>query len=161
MVADEAIFNKEEKPKRKLTEAQLKGLAKGRAKVAEKRRIALEKENEKEILKTRQNQKREYKHKNKTIQLQREEEIEEKLKQESINRIEAFTKLKYKYMEKAKTLTELRDMKSVLDTITEEDLMDLNALSKTIIEKSKNLNKLSIKSINETTEKDCEYGGEE
>lgn len=161
MVADEAIFNKEEKPKRKLTEAQLKGLAKGRAKVAEKRRIALEKENEKEILKTRQNQKREYKHKNKTIQLQREEEIEEKLKQESINRIEAFTKLKYKYMEKAKTLTELRDMKSVLDTITEEDLMDLNALSKTIIEKSKNLNKLSIKSINETTEKDCGYGGEE
>ena len=162
MVADESIFNKEEKPKRKLTEAQLRGLAKGRAKVAEKRRIEKEKENNKEIVKTRLNQKKEYKIKNKTIRLQKEEEIEERLKKESIERIEAFTKLKYKYMDKAKTLEELREMKVVLDSINEEDLMDIQALSKTILKKSKNLNKLSNNTINETREeKDCGYGGEE
>ncbi len=161
MVADEAIFNKDEKPKRKLTEAQLKGLAKGRAKVAEKRRLEKEKENNKEITKTRLIQKKEYKAKNKTIRLQKEEEIEERLKKESIERIEAFTQLKYKYMNKAKTLEELREMKLVLDTITEEDLMDIQALSKTILKKSKNLNKISSNNINETREENCRSEGEE
>ncbi len=149
MVADEAIFNKTEKPKKKLSEAQLKALAKGRAKVAEKRKLAEQKNNDKEIVKTRTIQKREYKSKNKTIQLQKEEEIQNRLKQESINRIEAFTKLKYKYMEQAKTLQELDDMKMVLDDIQEEDLMDLKKLSQTILHKSKNLNKKSNTSINE------------
>lgn len=149
MVADEAIFNKTEKPKKKLSEAQLKALAKGRAKVAEKRKMAEQKNNDKEIVKTRTIQKKEYKSKNKTIQLQKEEEIQNRLKQESINRIEAFTKLKYKYMEQAKTLQELDDMKMVLDDIQEEDLMDLKKLSQTILHKSKNLNKKSNTSINE------------
>lgn len=149
MVADEAIFNKTEKPKKKLSEAQLKALAKGRAKVAEKRKLAEQKNNDKEIVKTRTIQKKEYKSKNKTIQLQKEEEIQNRLKQESINRIEAFTKLKYKYMEQAKTLQELDDMKMVLDDIQEEDLMDLKKLSQTILHKSKNLNKKSNTSINE------------
>lgn len=149
MVADEAIFNKTEKPKKKLSEAQLKALAKGRAKVAEKRKLAEQKNNDKEIVKTRTIQKKEYKSKNKTIQLKKEEEIQERLKQESINRIEAFTKLKYKYMEQAKTLQELDDMKMVLDDIQEEDLMDLKKLSQTILHKSKNLNKKSNTSINE------------
>lgn len=149
MVADEAIFNKTEKPKKKLSEAQLKALAKGRAKVAEKRKMAEQKNNDKEIVKTRTIQKREYKSKNKTIQLKKEEEIQNRLKQESINRIEAFTRLKYKYMEQAKTLQELDDMKTVLDDIQEEDLMDLKKLSQTIIHKSKNLNKKSNTSINE------------
>ena len=149
MVADEAIFNKTEKPKKKLSEAQLKALAKGRAKVAEKRKLAEQKNNDKEIVKTRTIQKREYKSKNKTIQLQKEEEIQNRLKQESINRIESFTRLKYKYMNQAKTLQELDDMKTVLDDIQEEDLMDLKKLSQTILHKSKNLNKKSNTSINE------------
>tara|TARA_R110000823_G_scaffold16291_1_gene52075 strand:- start:828 stop:1307 length:480 start_codon:yes stop_codon:yes gene_type:complete len=157
MVADEAIFNKTEKPKKKLSEAQLKALAKGRAKVSEKRRLAEQKNNDKEIVKTRTIQKKEYKSKNKTIQLKKEEAIQERLKQESINRIEAFTRLKYKYMDKAKTLQELDDMKTVLDDIQEEDLMDLKKLSQTIIHKSKNLNKKSNTNINE--KEDC--GGDE
>lgn len=157
MVADEAIFNKTEKPKKKLSEAQLKALAKGRAKVAEKRKLAEQKNNDKEIVKTRTIQKKEYKSKNKTIQLKKEEAIQERLKQESINRIEAFTRLKYKYMDKAKTLQELDDMKTVLDDIQEEDLMDLKKLSQTIIHKSKNLNKKSNTNINE--KEDC--GGDE
>ena len=157
MVADEAIFNKTEKPKKKLSEAQLKALAKGRLKVAEKRKLAEQKNNDKEIVKTRIIQKKEYKSKNKTIQLQKEEEIQNRLKQESINRIEAFTRLKYKYMDKAKTLQELDDMKTVLDDIQEEDLMDLKKLSQTIIHKSKNLNKKSNTNINE--KEDC--GGDE
>ena len=157
MVADEAIFNKTEKPKKKLSEAQLKALAKGRAKVLEKRKLAEQKNNDKEIVKTRTIQKKEYKSKNKTIQLKKEEAIQERLKQESINRIEAFTRLKYKYMDKAKTLQELDDMKTVLDDIQEEDLMDLKKLSQTIIHKSKNLNKKSNTNINE--KEDC--GGDE
>ena len=157
MVADEAIFNKTEKPKKKLSEAQLKALAKGRAKVLEKRKLAEQKNNDKEIVKTRTIQKKEYKSKNKTIQLKKEEAIQERLKQESINRIESFTRLKYKYMNQAKTLQELDDMKTVLDDIQEEDLIDFKKLSQTIIHKSKNLNKKSNTNINE--KEDC--GGDE
>jgi hypothetical protein len=141
MPVGEEIFVKE-KPKRKLTQAQLDGLARGRAKVKEKREAEkAKKQNAQNDAKIQKENNKNYKiqkaKKNRTIAEQREIEIQRKLEQQHQEKIEAFNKIKYKYMEKCKNVYEMKMFKEVLDTINEEDIYDWKKCGEKIIKEIK------------------------
>jgi len=130
MPVSEDIYIKD-KPKRKLTQAQLDGLAKGRAKVKEKREEA--KNNDKVVKENTKRNKQTRAKMNRTIAEQKELELEKKLETEHKQKIDEFNTIKYKYMDRCKTLAEMREMKSILDTIEEEEIYDLKKVGKKII----------------------------
>tara|TARA_Y100001938_G_C8066098_1_gene420265 strand:+ start:847 stop:1299 length:453 start_codon:yes stop_codon:yes gene_type:complete len=150
MPMSEEIFIKE-KPKRKLTQAQLDGLAKGRAKVKAKRDAKNGKPTRQETMKE------ERKKKNKTIAEQREIELQRKLEKKHQEKIDRFNEIKYKYMDRCKTLSEMREMKEMLDDIEEEEVYDLHAVGKKLAEKIK----LKYYNITNEREEDSEEQGEE
>ena len=157
MPVDEAIYIKE-KPKRKLTQAQLDGLAKGRAKVKEKRDLSkadtkIQKENNKNYKENRGKR-------NRTIAEQRELEIKVRLEASHQKKIDLFNEIKYEYMDKCKTMGEMREMKEILDTIDEDEIYDLKAVGMKILKEVKkkynnNLNKNEAeKSVQSADEED-------
>tara|TARA_A100000171_G_scaffold47086_1_gene52657 strand:+ start:282 stop:923 length:642 start_codon:yes stop_codon:yes gene_type:complete len=166
MVKSEEIFDKDDdkpdspepekpkKPKRKLTEKQLANLAKGRAKMAEKRRLknaGLKEEKEKkkkeekqkkEIVKEEKKavkdikkEKKEQKAiRNRLLKEQaREEEYFKELKAREIeelknNQLSEFQQLRTRYLLNCKTSKEYAELKEHLDTIDEETVLDRTKL---------------------------------
>tara|TARA_R110002072_G_scaffold271842_1_gene431829 strand:- start:754 stop:1326 length:573 start_codon:yes stop_codon:yes gene_type:complete len=162
MVADEEMFNKEvdkvvKKPKRKLTEKQLENLAKGRAKMAEKRAAAKLKKaetDEKKLVKSsdkcaKEGQKTDkinHKEKRRTlkeINAEKEKTILARLEKEETDkynkknsRMDLFTSLKVKCLEQAKCVSEYNEIKNALDGIDEDTLHNddkLKSYAKTIM----------------------------
>jgi len=156
MVVEEDIFNKEveavvKKPKRKLTEKQLANLAKGRERMKLKREEAKKnkeiKEEKKQIkesdkvAKIQQKKKKvDFKEKRRTLKeineekeqqiLQRLQKQEEDKKQKKSARMDLFTSLKVKCLNKAKNVNEYNEIKEALDGIDEETLHDDEKLKK-------------------------------
>tara|TARA_R110002153_G_scaffold140429_1_gene291402 strand:+ start:37 stop:642 length:606 start_codon:yes stop_codon:yes gene_type:complete len=150
MAQSEDIFDKEiekvvKKPKKKLSEKQLANLAKGREKMALKRaELKAKKEaNEnkklvkdsdkcaKEGLKEKKAQHKNKRRTLKEINAEKEKQILLKLEKEANesnkkknSRVELFTNLKIKCLEKAKSVKEYTEIKECLDNIDEETLHD-------------------------------------
>ncbi len=148
MVVEEEIFNKEveavvKKPKRKLTEKQLANLAKGRERMKLKREEAKKNKDakaEKKVIKeadkvAKEQQKKkkvDHKEKRRTLKeinaekeqqiLQRLQKQEENKKQKKSARMDLFTSLKVKCLNKAKNVNEYNEIKDALDGIDEETL---------------------------------------
>jgi hypothetical protein len=104
------------KPTRKLTDKQLKALAEGRRK-------AKVKKEEKIIKETKARQRAERLERERVLNEQKEIEIYNKLMEKGNKKIEEFKEIKYKYMEKASSIEEYNDLKEILDQITEEDIL--------------------------------------
>ena len=134
-------LNKPIPKKRELTDAQLAGLAKGRAKMAEKRakikedteneniKMALEdvkvvEENKKNQKKSRANKKKITEKQKKLISEERENIIKAKFQMKRQKKIDDFIDLKYKFMEECKNETEMEQYKSILDKIDEGLILD-------------------------------------
>jgi len=149
MVVEEDIFNKEveavvKKPKRKLTEKQLANLAKGRERMKLKREEAKKNKEIKEsdkVAKVQQKKKKvDFKEKRRTLKeineekeqqiLQRLQKQEEDKKQKKSARMDLFTSLKVKCLNKAKDVNEYNEIKEALDGIDEETLHDDDKLKK-------------------------------
>lgn len=156
MVVEEDIFNKEveavvKKPKRKLTEKQLANLAKGRERMKLKREEAKKNKEIKEekkkikesdkVAKIQQKKKKvDFKEKRRTLKeineekeqqiLQRLQKQEEDKKQKKSARMDLFTSLKVKCLNKAKNVNEYNEIKEALDGIDEETLHDDEKLKK-------------------------------
>jgi len=133
----EEIFDKkksekpQEKKKKKLSQAQLDGLARGRAKMAEKRlanKKAMEKADADAEKQNRKAEKELRKEKRKAIDRQKEHDIEVKVKREYMTKrkkkIQDFANLKYKWLEKAKTPQEYSDFKEAMNGITEDMIVN-------------------------------------
>jgi len=183
MAVDEEIFEKEvdkvvKKPKRKLTEAQLANLAKGRAKMAEKRRLAKEAKEkakaegkeevkgEKEHIKTKKTNVKAKRKTLKEINKEKEQSILAKLEKQEAEktakrqtREDLFHSLKVKCLEQAKTVNEYQEIKVALDGIDEDTLHDDNKLKayakkvmKPYVKERKEKKKVVLEPIEETNE---------
>lgn len=156
MVVEEEIFNKEveavvKKPKRKLTEKQLANLAKGRERMKLKREEAKKNKEEKaqkkqikesdKVAKVQQKKKKvDFKEKRRTLKeineekeqqiLQRLQKQEEDKKQKKSARMDLFTSLKVKCLNKAQNVNEYNEIKEALDGIDEETLHNDDKLKK-------------------------------
>ena len=120
-----------EKKKRKLTQAQLDGLAKGRLRMKEKREAEKLAKAKLDALAEKANKKAERearKEKKRAIDKQKEHEIEQKVKREYMTKrkkkIQDFANLKYKWLEKAKTPQEYSDFKEAMNGITEDMIVN-------------------------------------
>mgnify|MGYP003653016759 CR=1 FL=1 len=131
--------------KKKLSEAQLKALEKGRVKMAEKRAKAKEAEEkviakkDTEIVKENQKvQKKSRANMKKTILInkQREEEIKEKINQKRQKKINEFIDLKYEYMEKCSNHKQYEAFKGIFESIDEEMILDTSRLHKHLTEQA-------------------------
>jgi len=161
MPKTEEIFDKNEeevevvkpKPKRKLTEKQLANLAKGRAKMAEKRKAKnaelkkSEKEKkiivkeEKKAVKEIKKEKTEAKKKrNKLLKEQEKEEAHFKaLKEKEIEelrnkQLSDFQQLRTRYLTACKTTEDYTKLKAHLDSIDEDTVLDRNKLKATLLD---------------------------
>ena len=156
MVLEEEMFNKEvdkvvKKPKRKLTEKQLANLALGREKMKLKRELAKKNKEQKETVKVakasdkcakegQKKKKADHKAKRRTmkeINADKEQAILNRLEKEEADRAEKrngrmdlFTSLKVKCLEKAKSVSEYNEIKNCLNGIDEETLHDDGKLKK-------------------------------
>lgn len=111
------MFEKD-KPKKELTDKQRKALAAGRKKLKSKRDND---DIEISAIKTRQKEER---HERKRVaDEKREIEIYNRLMEKGNEKIEKFKQHKYKWLDQAKNVKEYSEFKSVLDTITEEDIL--------------------------------------
>ena len=165
MPVGEEIFVKEKKPKRKLTQAQLDGLAKGREKVREKRNaqkqlIEKQQEDSKTTKNNTQRNKNTRAKMNRTIAEQKELEIQKRLEKAHSEKIDKFNKIKYKYMDKCKTLTEMREMKEILDTIEEDEIYDLPSIGKKIVKMIKLKYKPNLNENEDAKREPVERGSE-
>ena len=134
---------KKTKPKRKLTEKQLANLAKGREKMAEKRRLKREqekkeKEEKKKIVKDEKVAVKEIKttkkeQKKKMNRLLKEQEKEQAFLSELKHRemmelknkkLDNFQSIRTRYLLNCKTSKEYEELKNHLDTIEEDDVLD-------------------------------------
>tara|TARA_R110000823_G_scaffold39796_4_gene106108 strand:+ start:1640 stop:2146 length:507 start_codon:yes stop_codon:yes gene_type:complete len=104
------------KPKRKLTEKQLKALAEGR----KKQKIKREKEI---IIETKHRQRRERVEREKVLNEQEEIKIYNKLMKKGNDKIREWKMIKYRHLDKANNIKEYNELKAVLDTIDEEDVL--------------------------------------
>lgn len=185
MVVEEEVFNKEvdkvvKKPKRKLTEKQLENLAKGRARMAEKRRLAKEKaeqkakekddkktakESEKVAVEGQKAKHKAHKQKRRTlkeINAEKEAQILARLQKEDEEktnkknaRLDLFTSLKVKCLEKAKSVSEYNEIKQALDGIDEDTLHNdakLKEYAKNVMKPY--IKKKEVKTDNENKEKE-------
>ncbi len=149
----EEKFNKK---KRNLTEKQKLALAEGRKKMAIKRNMEKKQAREegkeekkrsnlpsymemdeefnkvadeqKLLVETRKRQEQERERKKKTLDEQEELKIKNKLQSKRQSKIDNFKLLKYKYMNKCKTLKEMRDFKDMIDGIDEDMLENTEKL---------------------------------
>lgn len=144
------------KPKRKLTEAQLQNLKRGREKMAEKRRLLKEeklkglkvvKEDKKAVkenikIKIEQKKVRKRKTKNQAEELahldlireKRRIEAEEDLRREQGEKLSRFADLRSKWVQKTETEAQYEELTSVLDTIPEETILDDKQLETTLLD---------------------------
>jgi len=133
----EEIFDKpkkqaeKNKQKKKLTQAQLDGLARGRAKMAEKRLAEKKRKEKADAEADKANRKAEKelrKEKRLQIDKQKEHDIEVKVKREYMTKrkkkIQDFANLKYKWLEQAKTPQEYNDFKDAMNGITEDMIVN-------------------------------------
>tara|TARA_R110001632_G_scaffold27674_2_gene74213 strand:- start:8256 stop:8807 length:552 start_codon:yes stop_codon:yes gene_type:complete len=128
----EMMFEKE-RPKKELSKRQKDALAKGRAKLKQKRIGTIIEENEVSIpppnpYKARQREERLLRQK--VLDEKREIDIYNKLMKKGNDKINRFKELKYNWLDQAPSMKEYNDFKGVLDTITEEDILTDNHLSK-------------------------------
>ena len=133
------------KRKKQLSQKQLDRLAKGRAKVAERRaekkRLAEERKgfDEKMI-----EQKVENRNKKKEIMKLTEEDEYRKIlekKKQGVNKISAFKVLRTKYLKRCETAEDFDELKGRLDQITEEDILDNDRLKNKLIKMLDNYKK--------------------
>ena len=150
MAIEEEMFNKEvekvvKKPKRKLTEKQLANLALGREKMKLKRELAKKNKEMKETIKVQKvsdktakegqkKKKADHKTKRRTmkeINAEKEQTILAKLEKEEADkaekrngRMDLFTSLKVKCLEKATSVSEYNEIKNCLNGIDEDTLHD-------------------------------------
>lgn len=133
------------KRKKQLSQKQLDGLAKGRAKVAERRaekkRLAEERKGfDAKMIE----QKAENRNKKKEIMKADEEEehrkMLEKRSQNSI-KIQNFKTLRTKYLKRCQTAEDFDELKRRLDEITEEDILDNDRLKNKLIKMLDNYKK--------------------
>ena len=144
------------KPKRKLTEAQLNNLKKGREKMAEKRRLLKEQKaltkhvnkedkkavKENKVIKKEQKaeQKRQLKNQDKELDhLRKLKEKKQTLLEESIRRDQAeklsrFADLRSKWVSKTENEEDYEELTEVLDTIEEETILDDSKLETTLLD---------------------------
>jgi len=113
----ETMFEKD-KPKKELTDKQKKALATGRKKLKAKRQAE---DIEVANIKTRQREERQ--HREMVLDEKKEIEIYNRLMKKGNEKIERFKQQKYNWLDKAKNVKEYSEFKSVLDTITEEDIL--------------------------------------
>ena len=142
------------RPKKKLSEAQLQALAKGRARMKEKRDEASARKKQKEenealfkeqerkrelrrvenddkaIVDNQKNRRTQKLKMNELLDQQREIALHNKFLKEHNAKLEKFKKIKYKYMEQAKSLKEYTEFKSIMDDIPEEVVLDNGKLVK-------------------------------
>ncbi len=105
-----------QKPKKKLTEKQLRALADGRKKQKIKR--------EKEIIQeTKTRQRKERLERERVLNEQEEIKIYNKLMKKGNDKIREWKDIKYKHLDKANTIQEYNDLKHILDQIDEEDVL--------------------------------------
>lgn len=143
------------KPKRKLTEKQLANLAKGRAKMAEKRRLKnqglkekkeeekekkiIVKEEKKAVKEIKKEKKEAKKKKNRLLLEQEREELyfqelkERELEQLQNDKISNFQQIRTRYLTACKTTEEFSQLKAHLDSIDEETVLDDNKLKETLL----------------------------
>lgn len=150
MAVEEEMFNKEvekvvKKPKRKLTEKQLANLALGREKMKLKRELAKKNKEMKETIKVakqsdktakegQKKKKADHKAKRRTmkeINAEKEQAILAKLEKQETEkaekrsgRMDLFTSLKVKCLEKATSVSEYNEIKDCLNGIDEDTLHD-------------------------------------
>ena len=126
----ETIFEKERKPSSKpLTKKQKEALAKGRARLREKR-AGVGDDVPDQAVKTRQKEERLARQR--VLDEKREIDIYNKLMKKGNDKIAKFVDLKYKWLDKASSVKEYKDMKAVLDTITEEDILEDSHIPKLV-----------------------------
>lgn len=156
MAIEEEMFNKEvekvvKKPKRKLTEKQLANLALGREKMKLKRELAKKNKEMKEVIKVgkvsdktakegQKKKKADHKAKRRTmkeINAEKEQAILTRLEKEETDkadkrsgRMDLFTSLKVKCLEKATSVSEYNEIKNTLNGIDEDTLHDDAKLKK-------------------------------
>lgn len=105
-----------QKPKKKLTDKQLRALAEGRKKQKIKR--------EKEIIQeTKTRQRKERLEREKVLNEQEEIKIYNKLMKQGNDKIREWKEIKYKHLDKATSIQEYNDLKHLLDQIDEEDVL--------------------------------------
>lgn len=105
-----------QKPKKRLTDKQLKALADGRKKQKIKR--------EKEIIQeTKNRQRKERLEREKVLNEQEEIKIYNKLMKQGNEKIREWKDIKYKHLDKATTIQEYNELKHLLDQIDEEDVL--------------------------------------
>ena len=133
------------KRKKQLSQKQLDGLAKGRAKVAEKRaekkRMAEERKNfdAKMIEQKAENRKK----KRDIVRSDEEEEYRMLLEKKSQDKIKLqnFKTLRTKYLKRCETAEDFDELKSRLDEITEDDILDKDRLKNKLIKMLDNYKK--------------------
>ncbi len=127
------------KAKKKLSQAQLDGLAKGRARMAEKRAAKKAQQDkgkmEKDLKAQQENaavQKEERRLKNKHIKLEKEQEIQRKFTEAQDKKrndaISSFSQLKYNIMEQAQNYDDYFEFKEIMDTVSDDMILDSNKL---------------------------------
>jgi len=143
------------KPKRKLTEAQLQNLKKGREKMAEKRRLLKEQKQlnkhitkedkkavkENKVIKKEQKaeKKRQVKHQEKELEHlrqlkeKRQQKLEEELRREQAQKLSRFADLRSKWVSKTETEEDYEDLTEALDEIDEETILDDSKLETTLL----------------------------
>ncbi len=133
------------KRKKQLSQKQLDGLAKGRAKVAEKRaekkRMAEERKNfdAKMIEQKVENRKK----KRDIVKSDEEDEYRRQLELKSQNatKLQNFKTLRTKYLKRCETAEDFDELKSRLDEITEDDILDNDRLKNKLIKMLDNYKK--------------------
>tara|TARA_R110002167_G_C12610132_1_gene645852 strand:+ start:919 stop:1368 length:450 start_codon:yes stop_codon:yes gene_type:complete len=129
------------KRKKQLSQKQLDGLAKGRAKVAERR---AEKKRLAEFDVKMIEQKAENRNKKKEIMKNTEEEEHRLMlekRSEISNKINNFKTLRTKYLKRCQTAEDFDELKRRLDGITEEDILDNDRLKNKLIKMLDNYKK--------------------
>jgi len=152
-MSDKELFDNieikiEPKKKRKLTEKQLENLAKGRAKMKEKRE-ALKKEQErkgllknekkavkqnKEIKKQNKIKKKQNKKLNEEALSHREKLLQQKQRKEQADKLSKFDDLKSKWLCKTESIEDYDLVKEELDNIPDEDILDDNKLESSLLD---------------------------
>jgi len=133
------------KRKKQLSQKQLDGLAKGRAKVAERRaekkKLAEQQKHfdEKMIEQKVENRKK----KREAIKIDEEETWRKTLAERSRNKvkIQNFKTLRTKYLKRCQTAEDFDELKGRLDEITEDDILDNDRLKNKLIKMLDNYKK--------------------
>mgnify|MGYP003114480085 CR=1 FL=1 len=122
----ETMFEKE-RPKKELSRRQKDALAKGRAKLKQKRTGTVIEEDTVSIPPINQykgRQREERLERQKVLDEKREIDIYNKLMKKGNDKINKFKELKYKWLDEAPTMKEYTQFKGVMDNITEEDILN-------------------------------------